>query len=43
MPKANPSELTNTTLYEGIVLAYHHGNIGTPSNEITKNIYDVKS
>lgn len=36
MPKANPSELNNTTLYEGIVLAYHHGNIGTPSNEITK-------
>jgi hypothetical protein len=36
MPKANPSELNNSTLYEGIVLAYHHGNIGTPSNEITK-------
>jgi hypothetical protein len=36
MPKANPTELNNTTLYEGIVLAYHHGNIGTPSNEITK-------
>jgi len=36
MPKANPTEINNTTLYEGIVLAYHHGNIGTPSNEITK-------
>jgi hypothetical protein len=36
MPKASPTELTNTSLYEGIVLAYHHGNIGTPSNEITK-------
>lgn len=36
MPKANPTMLNNTTLYEGIVLAYHHGNIGTPSNEITK-------
>jgi hypothetical protein len=36
MPKANPTELNNDTLYEGIVLAYHHGNIGTPSNEITK-------
>lgn len=36
MPKANPTELNDTTLYDGIVLAYHHGNIGTPSNEITK-------
>lgn len=36
MPKANPQQLNNTTLFEGIVLAYHHGNIGTPSNEITK-------
>lgn len=36
MPKANDSELNNDTLYDGIVLAYHHGNIGTPSNEITK-------
>lgn len=36
MPKANPELLTNTSLFEGIVLAYHHGNIGTPSNEITK-------
>lgn len=36
MPKANPELLTNTTLFEGIVNAYHHGNIGTPSNEITK-------
>lgn len=36
MPKANPTMLNNTTLFEGIVMAYHHGNIGTPSNEITK-------
>lgn len=36
MPKAESKELTNRSLYEGIVLAYHHGNIGTPSNEITK-------
>ena len=36
MPKANPELLSNTTLFEGIVNAYHHGNIGTPSNEITK-------
>lgn len=36
MPKANPEMLNNTTLFEGIVNAYHHGNIGTPSNEITK-------
>jgi hypothetical protein len=36
MSKASPQELNNSTLFEGIVLAYHHGNIGTPSNEITK-------
>lgn len=36
MPKANPEMLNNSTLFEGIVNAYHHGNIGTPSNEITK-------
>jgi hypothetical protein len=36
MPKANPEIITNTSLFEGIVNAYHHGNIGTPSNEITK-------
>lgn len=36
MPKANPELLSNTTLFDGIVNAYHHGNIGTPSNEITK-------
>lgn len=36
MPKANPQELTNESLFEGIIMAYHHGNIGTPSNEITK-------
>ncbi len=36
MPKANPELLSNSSLFEGIVLAYHHGNIGTPSNEITK-------
>lgn len=36
MPKANPELINNTSLFEGIVNAYHHGNIGTPSNEITK-------
>ena len=36
MPKANPELLTNKSLFDGIVMAYHHGNIGTPSNEITK-------
>lgn len=36
MPKANPELLTNRSLFNGIVMAYHHGNIGTPSNEITK-------
>lgn len=36
MPKANPEIITNTSLFNGIVNAYHHGNIGTPSNEITK-------
>lgn len=36
MPKANPEQLSNDSLFNGIVLAYHHGNIGNPSNEITK-------
>lgn len=36
MPKANPELLNNKSLFDGIVMAYHHGNIGTPSNEITK-------
>lgn len=36
MPKASPEMLTNKSLFDGIVMAYHHGNIGTPSNEITK-------
>lgn len=36
MSKANPQQLTSDSLFEGIVMAYHHGNIGTPSNEITK-------
>jgi hypothetical protein len=36
MPKANPTEINDDNLFEGLVLAYHHGNIGTPSNEITK-------
>ncbi len=36
MPKGSPELLTNTSLFKGIVNAYHHGNIGTPSNEITK-------
>ncbi len=36
MPKANPTVINNTSLFDGIVMAYHHGNIGTPSNEITK-------
>lgn len=36
MPKANPELISSDSLYNGIVMAYHHGNIGTPSNEITK-------
>ncbi len=40
MPKANPEKLNDDTLFNGIVMAYHHGNIGTPSNEITK-IFDT--
>lgn len=36
MPKANPEILDNDSLFNGITMAYHHGNIGTPSNEITK-------
>lgn len=36
MPKANPESINNTSLFNGIVNAYHHGNIGIPSNEITK-------
>lgn len=36
MPKAKSEMLTNETLFNGINSAYHHGNIGTPSNEITK-------
>lgn len=36
MPKASPEQLSNSSLFGGIVMAYHHGNIGTPSNEITK-------
>lgn len=36
MPKAKPELLNNSSLFDGIVMAYHHGNIGTPSNEITK-------
>ena len=40
MPKASPQLLNNDSLFKGIVMAYHHGNIGTPSNEITK-IFDT--
>ncbi len=36
MPKASPEQLSSSSLFGGIVMAYHHGNIGTPSNEITK-------
>lgn len=36
MPKAKPELLSDSSLFKGIVMAYHHGNIGTPSNEITK-------
>ena len=36
MPKASPELISSDSLYNGIVMAYHHGNIGTPSNEITK-------
>jgi len=40
MPKANPQIINSDNLFDGIVMAYHHGNIGTPSNEITK-IFDT--
>ena len=40
MPKANPQTINSDNLFDGIVMAYHHGNIGTPSNEITK-IFDT--
>lgn len=40
MPKADSAILNNDSLYQGIVMAYHHGNIGTPSNEITK-VFDT--
>ena len=40
MPKANPQIINYDNLFEGIVMAYHHGNIGAPSNEITK-IFDT--
>ena len=36
MPKASPEQINHTSLFNGIVNAYHHGNIGMPSNEITK-------
>ena len=36
MAKARPELLTNDTLFNGMLSAYHHGNIGSPSNEITK-------
>lgn len=36
MPKASPELISSDSLYNGIVMAYHHGNIGSPSNEITK-------
>lgn len=36
MPKAKPELLNASSLFSGITNAYHHGNIGTPSNEITK-------
>lgn len=42
MPKANPQTINSDNLFDGIVMAYHHGNIGTPSNEITK-IFDTLS
>ena len=31
MPNGKSREINNKTLFEGMVLAYHHGNIGTPS------------
>lgn len=36
MAKANPEMISSDTLFNGILSAYHHGNIGSPSNEITK-------
>ena len=36
MSKASAKEVTPQNLYEGLKLAYNGGNIGTPSNDITK-------
>lgn len=36
MSKANAEILTPATLYKGLLLAYNGGNIGAPSNDITK-------
>lgn len=36
MSKASAKEITPQNLFEGLKLAYNGGNIGTPSNDITK-------
>lgn len=36
MPEASPEQLSNSPLFGGIAVAYHHGNTDTPSNEIIK-------
>lgn len=36
MSKANAEELTPSSLFKGLLLAYNGGNIGAPSNDITK-------
>jgi len=40
MPKAKSEKLDNDTLYDGITTAYSGGNIGSHSNEISKNWND---
>ena len=35
MAKAKSENINKDTLFEGIIKAYHHGNIGLPSNDIT--------
>lgn len=36
MRKASPEPITPSNLYKGLLLAYNGGNIGSPSNDITK-------
>ncbi len=36
MAKAGATPLTNNSMFDGLMLAYTGGNIGAPSNDITK-------